>query len=500
MLFGGVSGAVMALGLQPFGQWHISLFGILAAFLLFSRSNTQRSSALMGWSIGVGYFAVGLNWIVEPFMVEADVTGWMAPFALLLMAGGLALFWGLAFWGSFRFCRGSIWGLAVFWTIAEMARGYVLTGFPWATLGYIWAADHTIQWVSLVGPYGLTLMTCCMIAAVANTILSKTVVPSVSIATILGLALVGGGRVLLPEVQDLTGQPVVRLVQPNAPQHEKWASDKIPVFFDRQVGFTNAEWQLDAEPSLIVWPETALPMLLNHAEQAFDIISEAAGPASVVVGIQREENGDYFNSLTVLNGQGQVEHVYDKHHLVPFGEYMPFAWLFEKWNILGLAARASSAYTRGSGPDVIALDGFGVALPLICYEAVFPQDVHGAKSRPDLLLQVTNDAWFGNWSGPYQHLSQARIRAIEQGVPMIRAANTGVSAVIDGAGRILAHIPLNEAGFVDAYVPAPLRLTLYSRTGDFPVFCLLVAFALLTIWKETRPNSLTVRLSARSRD
>jgi apolipoprotein N-acyltransferase len=152
---------------------------------------------------------------------------------------------------------------------------------------------------------------------------------------------------------------------------------------------------------------------------------------------------------------------------------MPAAAFFARWNIAGLAARAEGGYSAGPGPQVIDLGALGTAMPLICYEVVFPQDVNAAPYRPDMLLQITNDAWFGTWSGPFQHLAQARIRAIEQGLPMLRAANTGVSAVIDGGGRVLAQIPLGEAGYIDAPLPPPMRVTLYSRTGDLPVVFLL---------------------------
>ena len=193
----------------------------------------------------------------------------------------------------------------------------------------------------------------------------------------------------------------------------------------------------------------------------------------MAIGIQREQNGRYYNSLVTLGEGGGIGQVYDKHHLVPFGEYMPAAAVFRRWNIFGLAARAEGGYAPGAGPRMLDFGPLGLALPLICYEAVFPQNVYRAPVRPQMLLQITNDAWFGQWSGPYQHLAQARVRAIEQGLPLLRSANTGVSAVIDGAGRIIASLPMGEAGFVDAPLPAPLRHTVYARTGDLPVLILL---------------------------
>ncbi|BBU58463.1 hypothetical protein KU6B_47280 [Mameliella alba] len=376
-------------------------------------------------------------------------------------------------------------GLVLAWSLAELARAYVFTGFPWALVPYFWLPVPVIQWVSVVGPHGLTLLT---LAAAALCALALR--PGGARAGLAGLtllaALFGGGVLLTPAAQDLAARPVVRLVQPNAPQHEKWDPQKIPVFMQRKLEFTRAvPAEGGAAPALIVWPETSVPNLLHRAGPTLDRITEAAGGTPVLLGVQRADQAGYYNSLIVLAPGGGVQALYDKHHLVPFGEYMPAAALFARWNIAGLAARAEGGYTPGPGPQVIDMGPLGSALPLICYEAVFPQDVNGAPLRPDMLIQITNDAWFGIWSGPYQHLAQARIRAIEQGLPMLRAANTGVSAVIDGAGRVLVTIPLGEAGFADAPLPPPMRHTPYSRTGDLPAG-LLMFVAIAALWAGSR--------------
>jgi apolipoprotein N-acyltransferase len=467
------SGAVMALAMAPHDMWYFGISGLIAAMLLFKASPGGLRAVGTGWAVGLGYFGLALGWIVEPFMVDAATTGWMAPFALVGMAGGLALFWALPFWAA---AHSGKWGLPVLvtaWAASELARGYVLTGFPWALISYIWAPVASIQWVSVLGPYGLTFVTLVMAALAASALWRGDLRRGVASVMTFAAIFVGGWALTPPE-QDLTGQPVVRLIQPNAAQHEKWQREMIPVFFNRQVSFTSAPptQGLDA-PALVIWPETALPMLLGQAADSFDMITQAGKGAQMVLGIQRAEGGNYYNSLVTLDGAGTVAQVYDKHHLVPFGEYMPAAAVFQRWNIFGLAARAEGGYAAGPGPRMLDLGPLGLALPLICYEAVFPQDVYRAPVRPAMLLQITNDAWFGQWSGPYQHLAQARIRAIEQGLPMLRAANTGVSAVIDGAGRTLAALPLGEAGFVDAPVPPPLRRTLYSRSGDLPFLAFL---------------------------
>lgn len=472
-------GALMGLSAAPYDLWYAGFLGLVGAFALFRVAPRGLRAVGTGWMVGLGYFGFSMSWIVEPFMVDAAATGWMAPFGLLGLAGGLALFWALAFWGAGHARHRVLPALVVTWTAAELARAYVLTGFPWGLVGYLWLPVAPIQWVSLIGPHGLTFLTfatAALFAAEAPRRGMRLLPPVLGVTALL--ALFGGGQALLPPLQDLEGRPVVRLIQPNAPQHLKWRRDMVPVYYRRQVDFTSAPMQDgDSRPDLVIWPETALPTLLHRSANELGEISLAAGAAQVVVGLQRENFGNWYNSLVLMGPDGDVRQVYDKYHLVPFGEYMPAKAVFARWNIAGLAARAEGGYSPGPGPELLDLGPLGVALPLICYEAVFPQDVYRAPGRPDMLMQITNDAWFGAFSGPYQHLEQARIRAIEQGLPMLRAANTGVSAVIDGAGRVLAALPLNEAGYLDAPLPPPLRGTLYSRTGDLPMLVMLLLFA-----------------------
>ena len=462
------SGACLALGQAPYNLTEVAFVALVVCVALFDPDATARQNARTGWLIGLANFTVALLWIVEPFWVEAEIYGWMAPFALLGLAGGLALFWSGAYFlaGKLR----SRWGLVICLAAAELARGYVLTGFPWALISYIFAERPIIQWVSVIGPFGLTLA----VLAFANWAAVALFRRRFPFAALVGLGLAWvGGLWITPAESDLRNRPVVRLIQPNAPQHEKWDPDKIPIFFQRQIDFTGAA----GNPALILWPETALPMLLHNADRAFDLIAEAASGAPVILGIQRADGTRYHNSLVVLSPSGRAEQIYDKHHLVPFGEYMPLAGLFARLDILGLAARADGGYAAGPGADLLDLGPLGTGLPLICYEAVFPQNIHAAPARADMLIHLTNDAWFGQHSGPYQHLAQARIRAIEQGLPILRAANTGVSAVIDGAGRVLDQLALGTTGFVDVPIPTPLPPTLYSRTGDLPILILLIALA-----------------------
>ncbi|MCI5109782.1 MAG: apolipoprotein N-acyltransferase [Marivita sp.] len=474
-------GGVFALGQAPFDLWWIAAPALVAILVLVLRDTRAGSAAWTGWLFGVGYFALSMHWIVEPFAVDAAATGWMAPFALVGLASGLALLWASAFWAGRRMSPGPF-GIALCWAAIELARAYILTGFPWGLVGYVWAQTPVAQWHAIIGPHGVTLVTLLLAASAAWAISARSF-PVLFVTGLVSFNGFIGGMFLYPGSLDRTGF-TVRLIQPNAPQHQKWDRDYIPLFFNRQVDFTA---QLP-KPDLIVWPETAVPNLLENAGPALDVIAEAAAGTPVVLGIQREEDGRYYNSLITLDSAGQVSDLYDKHHLVPFGEYMPAASFFARFNILGLAARAESGYSSGPGPALIDLGPLGTALPLICYEAVFPQDVNGAPQRPAMLLQITNDAWFGVNAGPQQHLTQARLRAIEQRLPMVRVANTGISAMIDPAGTIVEALPLGRAGFLDVPLPPPLKPLLYSRTGDWLALCaLIVAFATLFLWKRRKP-------------
>ncbi len=464
------AGAVAALGQAPWSVEALGVAGLFGGLALFLAARTWRGAFVTGWAFGTGHFAVALFWIVEPFLVDVARHGWMAPFALVFLAGGLALFWGAAFAAGRAAGGPAGWAGAL--ALAELARGYVLTGFPWALPGYIWTDSGALQWAAVTGPHGLTFVTLALVAATWAA-LARAPAPWLLAAPLPFLVFAVSGAALAPPPQDLAGRPIVRLVQPNAPQSEKWDPDRVIEFYRRQLGYTAAPG--DPAPDLTVWPESAIAWPLDIAEPVLAEIAAVANGTPVVLGLNRREDGRWFNSLVVVDETGQVAQLYDKHHLVPFGEYIPLGQVTRLLGLQSFAARDGYGYSPGPGPRLLDLPGIGPTLPLICYEAIFPQDVRAAPARPDLLLQITNDAWFGEISGPYQHLAQARVRAVEQGLPLVRVANTGVSAVIDPAGRILSELPLGEAGFVDHPVPAPRPPTLYARTGDWPALLVILA-------------------------
>ncbi|WP_108860956.1 apolipoprotein N-acyltransferase [Ruegeria sp. Alg231-54] len=471
-------GAVAAFGLAPFGFWLATVIALILLSPLFLTAETRARAAWLGWAFATGYFAHALSWIVEPFLVDVQRHGWMAPFALTFMAGGLALFWALAFWLVRRPDNDGV-SQAVFLAISisllEFARGYVLTGFPWAALAQVWVDTQGAQLLSLFGPYGLgaaTLLATLPLGAALSQRDGYVVPFGLTVGATCLTLIYGASR---PAVTDTDN--VVRLIQPNAPQHQKWDPDYAPLFFARQLEFTAAA----PRPDLIVWPETSVPAWLGSAQPYLTAIADAAQRAPVFLGIQRGDGPRIYNSMIYLDEDGRQQGLYDKHHLAPFGEYVPFGDILAQFGVYGMAATTGNGFSAGSGAALMDAGKLGKALPLICYEAVFTQDVLSAPGRADFLLQITNDAWFGTRSGPYQHLAQAQMRAIEQGLPMMRSANTGVSAMIDPLGRVTEALPLGQAGFVDATLPKALDPTVYARLGDAPVFVALLAlYALLS--------------------
>lgn len=498
-------GALLALGLAPTHHlWAVPVALGTLGYLVLGLPNA-RQGALTGWLFGTGYFFVAMFWILEPFQVDAERYAWMAPFALVFLAAGLALFWMAAFWAAMRMGLSGgarIAALICFWSLAEIARAYVFTGLPWAAFGQFWIDTPAAGSLAKIGPQGLSVLTLVAFLPLGLVVLpqmrlSRRLAGLVPIALAGLLAFVVLQWPTTPPLLYKSNSPIVRLIQPNAPQNQKWHPDHYLTFFYRQLDFTAAPGQGDRRPDMIVWPETSVPGLLENGGGYFSRIAEAANGVPVVLGIQRREEARYFNSLIHLDETGAVAGQYDKHHLVPFGEYVPFGDLMARFGIYGFAAQEGAGFSPGPGPELLNLGKLGSTLPLICYEAVFPQDVNAAPERPDFLMQITNDAWFGTATGPYQHLVQARMRAIEQGLPMVRVANTGVSAMIDPYGRITRSLPLGQAGYLDAALPEALPATLYSRTGDWPVPGLLL---LVLVWLRFGHSRVSERRNLANRD
>ncbi len=480
------AGGLTALGQAPFGLTLVSLFGLGVGIWTVSEARAWRSAAAFGWAFGFGYFLVCLHWIVEPFLVDPVRHGWMAPFALVLLPGGLALFWGTAGALATRLRPGAArrLGFAAALALAEVARGYVLTGFPWALLGSIWLDTAVAQSARFLGLHGLSALTVMTIACTLA-LWSALEGPRRSLAAVPLVGVFGALFVYgLPHTAPVpapSDAPLVRLVQPNAAQDLKWDPEFVQVFYERQLTLSTGEIQAD----LIVWPETAISQPLGSASSLLEQISRFTQGRPVILGANRWRLDGPANALAVIGPRGEIEALYDKAHLVPFGEYVPLGNVAARLGIRGLAAREGGGFAPGPGPQLLDMGRLGIALPLICYEAIFPQFGRTLSQRADWMVQITNDAWFGRFAGPQQHLAIARFRSIERGLPLIRVANTGVSAMIDARGRVLEALPLNTTGALDAALPSRLSVPPHARWGDTPtVLILIVLFSSLLILRR----------------
>ncbi len=473
------AGLAAALGQAPWGLWPLSLLGLAVVVWRVGDAATGRRAFWRALAAGAGYFGLAMLWIIEPFLVEPEIYGWMAPFALVLMALGGALFWAIPSWAAWRLAGGArdrALAVAAALALSDWIRGWLFTGLPWALTGHVWIDTPAGQAAAWIGAVGLSALTMAAAALPAWAARDRRLSTAIARGLPLSAALVGAawfaGLARLNAPMPPDAGPVIRLVQPNADQTRKWDPEWAPVFYDRLL-------QLSAAPaghrvSAVVWPETAAPFLLDQAPELLHAITSAAG-APVLAGIQRGEGGLWFNSLAEFTGDARLGQVYDKFHLVPFGEYIPWGDLMARFGVSAFAAQQGFGYAAGPGARVMTLAGLPPVMPLICYEAVFSRHLRQAGVRPAWLLQVTNDAWFGSFSGPYQHLAQARLRAIESGLPLMRAANTGVSAAIDARGTVRRQLALNEAGFLDAALPGALPPTLWWRLGDWPAVAAILA-------------------------
>ena len=460
-------GVLAATGLAPLGWWFVTLPALAVAL---ARMAVAERPGWAGFAAGFGYFAFGLSWIVQPFLVDIARHGWMAPFALVLMAAGGAAFWGIPVGlaarlaGPARGPRLAAFAAALF--LSDWLRGWIFTGFPWARLGQIWTDTPLAQTAAVTGSLGLSAVTLILAALMACSPKRGT-----ALAAVLGFALAGWGQGRLNRPPPLATDALLRLVQPDADQALKWDPYWAAEFYRRLLSLSGGEGEL-GHPDLVIWPETAVSFVLEWQPEELARISAAAGGAQVITGIQRVEGRRFFNALIAIAPDGQLQAIYDKAHLAPFGEYIPLGDELARFGITAFAAREGGGYTPGPGMTVLGLPDLPAFQPLICYEAIFPRHLREVADRPGWLLQITNDAWFGSFSGPWQHLEQARLRAIESGLPLVRVANTGVSAVIDARGQVLAQLDLGAQGRIDAHLPGALPPTVWMAWGDGPLVLL----------------------------
>jgi apolipoprotein N-acyltransferase len=457
-----LSGVISALALPPLYGLPALLIGIPALLCLIQGARGWLVAARRGWWFGFGLYGVGLYWITEAILFEAARFWWLVPFAVPGIAAVMAVFvaipaavawWARPGWGRSLTLAGA-------WVLADLARQFVATGFPWNPLGSVWEfpgrlGDIMIQPASLVGVHGLTLATILL----ASTPLLSWAWRAGGLAVLA--VWIGFGIVRLdqpiPPGPDLT----VLLIQGNVAQGQKWDRALMVSIFRRYLELTReAVAKADGHPAVVVWPETASPALLQTDGPARELIAEAADGATVLAGSVRfDAAGRPRNSLFALGASGVIEAIYDKWHLVPFGEYQP------DWLPLGIQIVPGGGFAAGPGPRTLHIPGLPPVGALICYEAIFSHQVVDEADRPAWMVNITNDAWFGNSAGPRQHLAAARLRAVEEGLPLMRAANTGISAGFDARGHELGQLAMQTTGILAVHLPAPLMLPLYARVG-----------------------------------
>jgi apolipoprotein N-acyltransferase len=493
-----IAGALSALAMAPLNAWPVLFFTLPVLVWLIDGLGgvgwrALVAAASVGWWFGFGYFLAGLYWIGYAFLVDAPTFGWLLPFAVIGLPAVLAIYTALgvalarALWhrGALR-----ILALAVSLTAAEWLRGHAFTGFPWNALGYALTTPLALaQTASVFGIWGLTFLAIAVGASLATLVddpsetRRKWLPFGLAIVTLAVLGGFGAARLGRAPTRPIEAVHL-RIMQPNLQQDVRFNYSAKQEVMDHYLA-------LSARPGLeqvthLIWPESPFPFFLTREADALAQIGRLLPQQTLLLtGAMRLDDPSHptesgvYNSIYAIDHQASIRAVYDKVHLVPFGEYLPFESLLERLGLQTLTEQRGG-FLAGDRHRVMPLPGAPRALPLICYEVLFPSEFASTDERPGWIVNVTNDGWFGYSSGPYQHLQQAQISAIEQGLPVARAANTGISAVIDPVGRIVAALPLASEGVLDAQLPRPVGPPIYARFGDAPAL-IIVSIALLAV-------------------
>ncbi|MGA7810867.1 apolipoprotein N-acyltransferase [Bradyrhizobium sp.] len=525
------AGALSVLAMAPFNAWPVLFLTFPVAVWLIDGAGAGRwrgvpAAALAGWWFGLGYFVPGLYWIGYAFLVDASTFAWLLPFAVLGLPIYLALFTALGFaLARLLWTRDAsrIIALAVSLTVSEWLRGRVLTGFPWNTFGYALSEPLALaQAASLIGLWGLTFLSVAIFASPAVLIdgssrgrktwiqetwiqetwiqvtwIDKTwidkrwIAPATAVLLLIAMGTFGVVR-LSRHPTGIVDNVKLRIMQPNLQQDVKFNYSAKAEVMQRYLALSDRSSGPQStgvrDASILIWPESAFPFFLTREA---DVMAEIANflPQGTVLITGSVRAPDQppgtritraYNSIYVFDHEGSVLSLYDKLHLVPFGEYLPLQELMERAGLEQLT-KLQGGFIPGTIRRTLPIPNAPRALPLICYEAIFPGDAASRDDRPGWIVNLTNDGWFGISTGPYQHLQQARMRAIEQGLPLVRAANTGVSAVVDPMGRIIAHLDLGVEGVLDSRLPSAIRPTFYARYGDIPAAALVVVALIFVI-------------------
>ena len=494
-------GALATFSLPPYPFTLLFMFSLPLVLILLSQAKRGWRAFALGFAFGVGYFGMSLYWVGESFLAQSDVPHWTAPIAVVLLVMYMSLFPALAFMISRNFW-GSTWApraliFAGIYSFFEWLRGWGELGFPWNTTSSIWwPYEEMIQVAALVGSYGLGALT--LLAIGLFVALFDKAIPLhdrfgmtlMGTLMLTALALLGWARLDAMTTEYHEGI-TLRLVQANIPQTEKWNPALLRRNLDRHIVLSTPLTAEGAPVPYLVWPETAIPFDVGDPVVRGYLAEALGGKVTLISGANRyggEEEGGVFNSVYALAPGGEVLDIYDKVHLVPFGEYIPFRKYLGRMGLNALVA-GSSDFSRGTGLKTMELPGLPRFSPLVCYEIIFPGNVVAPNGNPAWFLNLTNDAWFGVTPGPYQHFEMARMRAVEEGIPVVRVAGGGISGVVDPLGRVTGQLGLGQTGFLDVALPRPLvQKTLYSVYGSIIFLSIVLAFLTIGMIIKSDPK------------
>ena len=488
LIFPLILGCLLSLANPPFSYPYI-IIPILAvvSYNWLKKHFNLIESFFYGFFFAFGYFICSLVWIVEPFLIEINSTVIFAPFALVLLSGILAFFWGSAFYFSsykndFTNKKKSLLKLIIFFSLAEFLRSFLFTGFPWVLLGLAFIDTPISQALSIFGPYWLTFIIIFLCLIIPTGLIGILI----SIAGFFLLNFYGLYRYDRVEYDESNKQ--IRIIQPNIAQKNKWKKELGEIHFNSLIKLSNINSE---NVDIFIWPETSVPFFLEYKKNFQDTIFKNISKP-IILGARRYNKGsnELYNSAYFLNANGKVEQIYDKKHLVPFGEFIPLVNFLNVFVETGIDNNGITGFSIGQKSNEIVIDDFKIIAVFICYESIFSSLVDKNIINSDIIIHLTNDAWFGSFSGPHQHIVQLRARAIEQGLPAMRSANTGISALIDPYGRIINKIPLNVEGYIDVSIPKKIDKTLYSKIGaenwNFFLISLFALLYFLCLKRETK--------------
>ena len=487
-----LAGAIGALGFAPLGLWPLMLAAFAGLLWLIETAPRLRSALARGWWFGVGQFTVGLNWIATAFTYQAAMPAWLGWIAVALLSLYLAIFPATAAGLAWRWARHDrvalVFALAAAWIVTEWLRAGLFTGFAWNPVG-VTLVDLPIAAAAVwIGTYGLSAIVV-LLAGALFLLARPGTRPSGAAILVAAIALGAAAWAMTSDapVRDIT----LRVVQPNINQQDKWDPAFSAESFRRHARLSG-DARTD-RPRLLLWPEAATPEFLSVEPHARRRIAALLGPNDLLLlgGVELTFGPGgrptaAYNSLFALDPAGRLRGRYDKAHLVPYGEYLPMRPLLSALGISRLAP-GDLDFLSGPGPRTLDLPGFGRAGVQVCYEIIFSGQVVDRANRPDFLFNPSNDAWFGAW-GPPQHLAQARLRAIEEGLPVIRATPTGISAVIDANGALLGSVRQGVAGMIDSLMPGAAPPTLFARFGNLLslLLALLLAAGAIAVGRKSR--------------